>query len=109
VDTHLNQLEWVENGRSALRAPVSFSMSLAPGAYTVSRRKRSVTLQTENASDGHGVPWRIDFGSYSLAGAYWHNEFGEQKFTPGSSIQVTPSVARWLYDRLSEGTPIIVR
>jgi hypothetical protein len=109
VSTSVGQLEFVDNERTVLRAPVSFGTSLTPGTYTVRQRKRSVIFQMENTSDGYGVPWSMDFGSYSLAGAYWHNEFGAQKGTPGSSVQVTPPVARWLYDRLPEGAPIMVR
>lgn len=109
IDTSVGQLQYVQNDRLVLHAPVSFGTSLSPGIYPVQQRKRSVIFQMENTSDGYGVPWMVDFGGHSLAGAYWHNEFGSQKFTPGSSVQVPTAVARWLYERLPEGSSIVVR
>jgi hypothetical protein len=108
INTHAGQIDVVQKDRSLLRAPIALGAALTPGTYALSQRKRSVKLRVDNASDGYGVPWKLDCGAYSLTGAYWHNEFGTQQRVQGASIQVTPPVARWLYHHLPQGTPVII-
>lgn len=110
---HLNlanrELDVVENERLIMRAPMALGTSITSGAYTIHQCKRSVMLSVDNPSNGYSVPWNIRFGDYALAGAYWHNQFGEQNLVPGPAVQVAPAVARWLYANLPAGTDVIVR
>jgi hypothetical protein len=108
IDTTTRQVEFLEDDRLVLRAPVVLGTTMIPGIYPIDQRKPSVMFSLDIASDGYGVPWAINFGRYFLAGAYWHNEFGTNKSMPGPDVQVAPSVSRWLYERLPEGSLIVV-
>jgi hypothetical protein len=109
VNISVRELQFVEHNRTILHAPVALGTSMSAGTYSVHQCKPSVMLPMENASDGYGVPWSIAFGEYSLAGAYWHNDFGVHEIPPGPTVQVAPVVARWLYQRLAEGIRVIIR
>lgn len=55
----------------------------------------------------YGVGWPIFIdGIGHIAGAYWHNLFGER--TAGHVIQVMPAVARWLATWMSPGSEVTV-
>lgn len=109
IDIATREIQFLENHQPVMRAPIMLGRGLAAGNYAVHRHKRSVKYSLDDASKGYGVPWRIDFGEYSLAGAYWHNDFGTDKILPGPDVQVAPAVARWLYERLPENSLVVVR
>ena len=44
--------------------------------------------------------------SFTLMGIYWHNRFGDS--LPGPDIQVTPLLARWLYEHVDTSTNVRV-
>lgn len=109
VDARTMQLQVIEQNRTVLQSPISFSAAMLSGTYSIQQRKRSVKSLTAAASEGCGTPWQMEFEGYSLAGVYWHNRFGSQTPTDGPSVQVTPPVARWLYHHIPAGTPITIR
>jgi len=54
-----------------------------------------------------GVPWVMSFyGSYSIHGTYWHNNFGHPM--SHGCVNMRPSEAQWLYNWAPIGTPVIV-
>lgn len=56
----------------------------------------------------HGVSWQLHVGDgYDLTSVYWHNRFGES--IPGSGIQITPVLGRWLYQTAADGSTITIR
>lgn len=101
LDTRRQQLTAWEDDRMILHAACSIGHDLQPGTYTVREQQiGGMRLCLEDGCEVHGVPWRVVFDDYDLSGAYWHNDFG----TPvaGTSVQVTPVLARWLYASLSQ-------
>jgi hypothetical protein len=109
VDTRAQQIEVLADDELVLRAPVAFGGDIPKGSYRLQTRKRSVKSLIDDASRIYGAPWQLDFGAFSLAGAYWHNKFGKRGVVPGVEVQVTPPVAGWLFERIGEHTPVLVR
>lgn len=81
--------------RPILRAPAAIGMDLEVGTY--------LALQHEiggvSHAGFHGASWPLYFGAHNspLTGVYWHNQFGQS--IPGTGVQVTPLLARWLYQQ----------
>lgn len=109
VDTQSRQLTAYADHQPLLRAPVTFGTPISPSTYTVQHRQRSVKSALDHASEGYGTPWQVELDSFTLAGAYWHNRFGTPHTEKGPSIQVTPSVAKWLFHHLHEGMTVRIR
>ncbi|MBI5669055.1 MAG: L,D-transpeptidase [Chloroflexi bacterium] len=107
LDTRSQQLTAWEDGRAILQAPCSIGQSVRRGVYAVQTRQTGgVRLRLDDASDVHGVPWRVAFGAFDLTGAYWHNRFGAA--VPGAAVQVTPVLAQWLYAALGQRGSVAV-
>lgn len=71
--------------------------SLPSGTYPLQRGQMGSIVNHEF----HGVPWQIHIGAdYNLNGVYWHNQFGAA--SPGPAVQVTPILARWLYQNMDD-------
>jgi hypothetical protein len=98
VDLVLRQemLTVYQQGQVSARAPVSLSQPLAAGMYDVTQGRPG---GDQDAQTGHyGAAWQLHFGpGCTLAGTYWHNDFGQP--LPGPTVQITPALARWLYPR----------
>jgi hypothetical protein len=110
LDLANQRLTAYENGEFVLQAPCSTNGYMNSGIYTIESRQHSdgILSVDQNADGFYGVPWilRLEAG-HDLTGVYWHNRFG--RTTPGSSIQVTPLLARWLYGWLPDGSQIEVK
>jgi hypothetical protein len=97
------QLTAIEDGQAVLRAPISTGSKITPGTYFVRQRQIGGGVVTGL----HGVPWMTELdGGFTISGVYWHNRFGEP--TPGAAVQVTPMLARWLYDWLGDDGMVVV-
>jgi len=86
-----------------LEAPFSLGKPIMTGSFQITRRQVSVNaLHVAGQNETiYGVPWQIGFGDrYEIAGAYWHNRFGEAM--PGPAVQVMPMLAHWLYGWLGD-------
>lgn len=101
IDLSSQQLTAFEDEHPILQAKISTGESIAPGIYPVQKHiigGRKVTL---NMHTFHAVPWITQFGeSYEIGGVYWHNRFGASH--PGTAIQTTPFLAKWLHTWLGE-------
>jgi len=97
IDQQRQILTIYQNQIAGLRAPISIGKPLTPGIYPLQRGSMGSGI-SENF---HGVPWQIHIGGgYNLNGVYWHNQFGSAM--PGSAVQVTPILARWLYQSIGD-------
>ncbi len=107
IDLNDQQLTVWGNNAIVLQAPCSTDSRVVPGTYNISDQKPSVRyLDTINGAR-YGVPWITEFGDGGiLGGVYWHNHFG--KPTPGMTVQVSPVIARWLYDGLHLSSEIVL-
>ncbi len=93
IDRAAQRLTVRDGDHALLTAPISTGRDLPAGTYPITERQ--VTLAQP---DHHGAPWVLRFGKgFDLSGVYWHNRFGAP--TPGAAVQVTPTLARWLYPR----------
>lgn len=97
IDVRAGRLTAWENGRAVLQAPFAAGQTLKPGSCVITGR----LMGGARTGDFFGLPWRVAFGDYALAGVYWHNRFGAA--VPGPALQVTPLLAEWLYHSLQEG------
>lgn len=109
IDRRLQLLTAFEQDEVVLQAQVSLAEALEPGNYPISGREmRGAPVNVSGYEHlFHGAPWRIRFGeNHELMGVYWHNRFGAP--TPGPSIQVAPTLARWLYSWLGDDGLVVV-
>ncbi|MBC7813795.1 MAG: L,D-transpeptidase, partial [Burkholderiales bacterium] len=116
----------MENGSALMQAPISTSEDIPRGTFSLAWRRVGSTLSQSSGETLYGVPWRIGLGvegdrfaSLEIVGAYWHNFFGMPHqsrrilepeagtSSPNASnseddmtIQVSPLVARWLFQWL---------
>jgi hypothetical protein len=104
IDTRTCQVIAIEGSKAVLRASCSFGQALPLGRYYVQDHNPGGGYW-EGVDTFHGIPWltRLD-ENLVLAGVYWHNRFGAPE--PGPTVQVTPIVARWLYDWLEVGSAV---
>jgi len=93
LDQRQHQLTVTQAGQAIVQAPFASSQTLPAGYYTI----EPGAVGGQPSPTGHeGAAWQTMIGSeYSLSGVYWHNRFGEQLLGP--DVQVTPMLARWLY------------
>lgn len=101
IDLHQQQLTALEDDCVVLISPVSAGKDIALGDYRPRWRSPASTL-----GEHRGVPWIIDFGAGMAAGAYWHNQFGQS--IEGSTVQMPPVLARWLYTWLGEDGHVVI-
>lgn len=107
IDTRAGRLTAWQGGQAVLQAPCCAGRALKPGVYRLEGRQMGGQMQPDGAPQVyHGVPWRLLFDAYDLAGVYWHNSFGAA--IPGAAIQVTPLLAQWLYGCVSDRSRIAV-
>jgi lipoprotein-anchoring transpeptidase ErfK/SrfK len=107
VDLNTQRLTAWTGQEIVLEAPCSTDPSAVPGRYEFQAQKPGgVRLVAGNTSKTfHAIPWMTQFDqNLALGGVYWHNRFGEP--VSGMGIQVTPLIARWLYNWLGEGSTI---
>ncbi len=98
------QLTVWQAGRAILQAPVALGGSLPEGCYAIAR---DLPAGPQAPTGHHGAAWTMRIGAdYALSGVYWHNRFGD--VMPGPSVQVTPILARWLYQHLPDETHLRV-
>jgi hypothetical protein len=109
VDTSARQIHVLEDEEEILDAPIALGADVQRGSHQLKMRRHSVKSAVESASIAYGAPWQLDFGSFALSGAYWHNKFGKPEVVPGSAVQVTPPVARWLFGHTGDDTIVVVR
>ncbi|MEP7292356.1 MAG: L,D-transpeptidase, partial [Chloroflexota bacterium] len=98
INTHTQQMDVHEADQHLLSAPISTGGTLPPGSYSIAKRYPTFSA----TSDTHyHASWALTFGAnLNLAGVYLHNHFGQPY--PGTAVQVTPPLARWLYPRAAE-------
>ncbi len=97
IDQQQQTLTVYQDRIAALTTPISIGQALVPGTYPLQRGQMGSVVNHEF----HGVPWQIRIGAdYNLNGVYWHNQFGTAR--PGPAVQVTPILARWLYQNMDD-------
>lgn len=96
-----SELQIYQDDELLLTAPFSSGKLIAAGSYTIQKGAIGSTYKAFE-----GVPWRLQFGDYEAAGAYWHNQFG--KPADGTAVQITPLIARWVYESLHDESQFIV-
>jgi hypothetical protein len=95
--------EWI------LSAPITTNRAALRGEYSVEGRQLSGSANLNESVQLHGVPYLLHFGENGvLSGAYWHNSFGDSSDMTGHAIQVPVYVARWLYNWLPDGAPVVI-
>jgi hypothetical protein len=106
IDVAGQTLSVEQNGLIALYAPCSVDPGTKAGTYVLELQKPGGTHRTAEAVF-QGVPWQLNFGAdTTLTGVYWHNQFG--KALPGPAVQVSPLLARWLYQAMNTGDQMVV-
>ena len=126
INVAAQALTALENGSALMQAPVSTSEDIPRGTFSLAWRRVGSALAQSGSETRYGVPWRIGLGaegdrfaSLEIVGAYWHNFFGmphqsrrilEPEASTNSpiassteddlTIQVSPVVARWLFQWL---------
>lgn len=102
-DRHSHLMSAFEDNQLVMQAPFSSGAWLTAGTFQPLRG-----LLGGNTDGYQGVPWQTVFGEgQTIAGAYWHNQFG-RPVTKGSAVQLTPLLARWVYEWAGEDTHIVV-
>jgi hypothetical protein len=106
IDRQTNQIMAVDRGKVALQADCSIGQSITAGRTVVQGFQRGGAVSTAGGLF-HAVPWQVHFSDhFMLAGAYWHNRFGEP--VNGLTVQLPPLLAHWVYAWLGENSTIVV-
>ena len=98
-----------EGGKPVYAVIVSTGKADAPtrsGVFAIQTRYRTASMKGENYNVPD-VPYTMYYsGNYAIHGAYWHNRFG----TPISHgcVNVAVNHAKWLFNWVSIGTPVVV-
>jgi lipoprotein-anchoring transpeptidase ErfK/SrfK len=106
--TRQRLLAW-EGNRPVYAVIISTGKDSTPtptGRFAIQTRHRYARMQGDDY-DIPDVPYTMYYyGGYAIHGAYWHNSFG----TPVSHgcINVAVDHARWLFDWVGIGTPVLV-
>ncbi|MDI9638385.1 L,D-transpeptidase [Geitlerinema splendidum] len=87
------------SGEPLFSVPVSIHSALPDGIHSVSQRLMEASYPVDGL---FGVPYVVEAGSFTLGGAYWHNDFGGAAEAVGPAIQMLPEAAAWLYRHLSD-------
>lgn len=106
VNRHKQQISAENEKGVLLEAPITTGPSLKAGRYALTHRQlfSSTTLDT---TPYYGLPFTLKAeGELFMAGAYWHNQFGRP--AAGPAIQLSPVLAQWLYQHVSETASITV-
>lgn len=77
------------------------------GVFNIQSKHRFSRMQGEDY-DVPNVPYAMYYqGNYAIHGAYWHRKFG----TPISHgcVNIAPDHAKWLFQWVSLGTPVIIQ
>jgi hypothetical protein len=108
LDSDRSQLTVRRDDAPLLTAPVS------PGAEGLPRGEYAVVPVQPGGDwrdvDGayHALAWPLAIdGVGLLAGAYWHNDFGQAAHGP--ALHVAPFVARWLTMVCGQGSALCIR
>lgn len=97
-----------------IRAKTAAESHVPTGAYEVKYgavcASEQYPIGQQSFASGLIVPYPVWFDDHVLAGAYWHNCFGQSAVgrVPEGCITVHPYIARLLYAGASSGTPVIV-
>lgn len=107
LNTHTHQLMAFVGDRPVLTAAFSTGKALPSGSYRVMNKRPAGVAEGGDGCCYHGAPFEMQFAEgNALVGAYWHNQFGEQM--AGPAVQVSPILARWLYEWLTPDSTILV-
>ncbi len=102
VDMARGQLMALEQGKAILQTACSVGQAMPTGQYTLQGQRASATSLAYQ-----GVPWQTMFGDeLTVAGAYWHNRFGEA--VAGPTVQVAPLTAQWIYGWVGQNSTLEV-
>jgi hypothetical protein len=108
VDQQAQRMTVKANRQPLINTAISTGLSLPPGIYPVERGHTGGLCCRGDDTTYYGVPSPLHFGdSWTLAGIYWHNQFG--KPAPGPAVQTPTYVARWLYGACGPGSYVVVR
>ena len=109
IDLSRQRLTAYVGNTPVLSTAVSTGLPRTPtprGRFSIRYKVRSQTM----SGPGYyfpGVPWVMFFyGSYSIHGTYWHNNFGHPM--SHGCVNMRPAEAQWLYNWAPVGTPVIV-
>jgi hypothetical protein len=95
-----------EDDRKVLRASISTGNGAGTGEYRISGRQ-AAGMFGDAGRQFYGVAWPVSIeGMGAVGGVYWHNDFG--KPAHGPTVQVSPLVARWLYEWLGDGATVVI-
>ncbi|HYO89214.1 MAG TPA: hypothetical protein VER79_11235 [Candidatus Limnocylindrales bacterium] len=102
IDRRTSQLVLLKADRVLWMAPVELPLDLVAGRYALLGR-----TPVARAAEP-GAPWELDFGAWHLHGAYWHNQFGNERYASAPGIIEAPVlVARALYAQALTSAEII--
>jgi hypothetical protein len=102
IDLKTYSLTAFEDNAPVLRSTVAKGSHIPAGVYVAQKYTPGGKCLNINHHTFHAVPWMIRFGDqYEISSVYWHNQFGSA--APGSAVQVTPLLGKWLYHWLREG------
>ena len=110
VDISNQTLTAWEGGNAVYAVKVSTGKKKTPtliGTFNVQTKHRKARMRGADY-DVQNVPYVMYYdGNYGIHGAYWHRSFG----TPVSRgcVNVAPNHAKWLYNWVTVGTPVIVQ
>lgn len=97
-----------------IRAKTAAESHVPAGTYEVKYgavcASEQYPIGQQSFASGLVVPYPVWFDDHTLAGAYWHNRFGQRAagHVPEGYITVHPYIARLLYAGAQRGTPVIV-
>jgi hypothetical protein len=106
INLSKHELYIYDDDHRVMSTPIATGQALQTGVYKVQRRQTGATHYDAVNSAFYGTPWRIGFDEYELAGAYWHNQFG--KSHTGTTVQMSPIAARWVYRQMQEDSTVVV-
>lgn len=118
VENSTKKMTVEENGKAVRTMPVSLGKSGTPsssGTMVVMEKKESTVFDTTDTDGADGYVTEIDYAQrLTWSGQYIHSapwsvgDQGRRNVSHGC-VNVSPSNARWLFDKTLIGDPVVVR